>query len=218
VDPERLPEHRPSQMRASHADREQIADILRAAAGDGRLEIDELEERLEQVFSAKTYGELEPIVRDLPAAQAPLPPVGITPSTARAGLPSARIGGTPSGTSAVAIFGGAERRGNWVVPNKFAAVAVFGGVDIDLREARFESQHVEITAVAIFGGIDIKVPDDVVVEVEGAGVFGGFGRPSDTPEPGPGAPRVRINGAAVFGGVDVSYKRPKRRKQLGTRE
>jgi len=58
-------------MRASHADREQIADILRAAAGDERLEIDELEQRLEQVFSAKTYGELEPIVRDLPAAQAP---------------------------------------------------------------------------------------------------------------------------------------------------
>jgi Domain of unknown function (DUF1707)/Cell wall-active antibiotics response 4TMS YvqF len=205
VDPD-LPD-RPAQMRASHADRERVAEILRTAAGDGRLDIDELQQRLEQVYAAKTYGELEPIVRDLPTGT--MPAVRQVQPVARD-----RIGGTPAGTTAIAIFGGAERKGHWVVPSRFSALAMFGGVDLDLREAKFETATVEITAVAICGGIDIKVPDDVVVQVEGAGVFGGFGRPGDAPQPGPGAPVVRVNGVAIFGGVDVKYPGSNGRKRL----
>ena len=64
-----------------------------------------------------------------------------------------------------------------MVPSQFSAFAMFGGVDLDLREAKFETPEVRITAVAICGGIDIKVSPEVVVQVEGAGIFGGFGRP-----------------------------------------
>jgi Domain of unknown function (DUF1707) len=53
-------------LRASDADREQIAERLRHAAGEGRLLAEELEERLEAVFSARTYGELDAVVADLP--------------------------------------------------------------------------------------------------------------------------------------------------------
>jgi len=53
-------------LRASDADREQIADRLRRAAGEGRILAEELEERLEAVFSARTYGELDAVVADLP--------------------------------------------------------------------------------------------------------------------------------------------------------
>jgi hypothetical protein len=208
VDLEQLRNH-PPDMRASHADREQVAEILRTAAGDGRLDIDELEQRLEQVYAAKTYGDLEPIVRDLP--------MGRPPAIRQAHVvaaPRDRIGGVPSGSTAIAIFGGAERKGQWVVPSQFSAFAMFGGVDLDLRDAKFETAEVRITAVAICGGIDIKVPPDVVVQVEGAGVFGGFGRPGDAPQPGPGAPVVRVDGVAIFGGVDVKYPRPKNQKRL----
>jgi hypothetical protein len=51
---------------ASDADRERVAERLRAAAGDGRLTPVELEERLERGFSARTEAELEPLVADLP--------------------------------------------------------------------------------------------------------------------------------------------------------
>src|SRR5215207_5815890 len=196
-------------MRASHADREQVAEILRTAAGDGRLDIDELQQRLEQVYAAKTYGDLEPIVRDLPKGS--MPAIRQVHPVAGGGE---RIGGVPSGTTAIAIFGGSERKGHWVVPSRFSALAMFGGVDLDLREVTFETTAVEITAVAICGGIDIKVPDDVVVQVEGAGIFGGFARPGDAPRPGPGAPVVRINGVAIFGGVDVKYPGPSGGKRL----
>ena len=54
-------------MRAADADRERTAEALRRAAGEGRLEPDELEERLDAAFAARTYAELEPLVADLPA-------------------------------------------------------------------------------------------------------------------------------------------------------
>jgi hypothetical protein len=53
-------------LRASDADREQVAERLRHAAGEGRIVAEELEERLEAVFSARTYGELDAVVADLP--------------------------------------------------------------------------------------------------------------------------------------------------------
>jgi hypothetical protein len=60
-----------SSYRASHADREQTATRLRRAAGEGRLAADELERRLEAAFSARTYGELDQLVCDLPTDREP---------------------------------------------------------------------------------------------------------------------------------------------------
>ena len=57
-------------LRASDADREQISERLRRAAGEGRILAEELEERLEAVFSARTYGELDAVVADLPGTPA----------------------------------------------------------------------------------------------------------------------------------------------------
>ena len=57
-----------TELLASDADRERIADRLRAAAGEGRLTPAELEERLETAFSGRTDAELEPLVADLPRA------------------------------------------------------------------------------------------------------------------------------------------------------
>jgi hypothetical protein len=53
-------------LRASDADRDQIAERLRHATAEGRLLAEELEERLEAVFAARTYGELDALVVDLP--------------------------------------------------------------------------------------------------------------------------------------------------------
>jgi hypothetical protein len=60
-----------SELLASDADRERVADRLRGAAGEGRLTPAELEERLEGAFSARTEAELEPLVADLPAPARP---------------------------------------------------------------------------------------------------------------------------------------------------
>ena len=56
-------------LRASDFDREQIAERLRNATAEGRLLASELEERLTTAFSARTYGELDALVADLPVAR-----------------------------------------------------------------------------------------------------------------------------------------------------
>ena len=78
-----------SELLVSDADRERVAERLRAAAGDGRLTPAELEERLEIAFSARTDAELEPLVADLPAA-APGPSCGRRAATARTCAPTWR--------------------------------------------------------------------------------------------------------------------------------
>ncbi len=53
-------------LRASSADRDTAADILCAAVADGRLTLDELDERLEHVLSARTLREIARVISDLP--------------------------------------------------------------------------------------------------------------------------------------------------------
>jgi uncharacterized RDD family membrane protein YckC len=57
-------------LRASDADRERAVSLLHRAATEGRLEAEELDERLERAFSARTYGELDTLVEDLPVTMA----------------------------------------------------------------------------------------------------------------------------------------------------
>jgi hypothetical protein len=65
---------RSSLIRAADADRDAVADRLRQAAVEGRLEPDELEERLHSALRARTYGDLDRLVSDLPSRTRPQPP------------------------------------------------------------------------------------------------------------------------------------------------
>lgn len=58
------------ELRASDADRERVAEILRDALAEGRLAMAEFEERLDATYQARTYGELQPLTADLPSAAA----------------------------------------------------------------------------------------------------------------------------------------------------
>lgn len=194
-------------LRASDVDRERVADVLRAAAADGRLTLAELQERLDTLYAAKTYGELEPVVDDLPGAAEVTRPAGSppVPRPANPGAP-ARVGGTPTTREAKAVFGAVVRRGQWVVPQRYRVKAVFGGVDLDLRHARLEAPEITIETKAVFGGVNIVVPEDLIVVIDGSGVFGGFVGNAEDRQPSAGAPVVRVIGKAVFGGVQVQRK------------
>jgi hypothetical protein len=62
---------RRASLRASDADREQIVERLRHAAAEGRLAVHELEQRVASALGARTYGELDATVSDLPGTRAP---------------------------------------------------------------------------------------------------------------------------------------------------
>jgi hypothetical protein len=169
--------------------------------------MEELDERLDAVYAAKTYAELEPITHDLPH-----------PGTAHVPAPSAapaggvhRFGGEPTSSAAVACMGGFSRKGDWVVPKNFTAVAVLAGGEIDLREARYAEPVVNIHAVTIMGGIEITVPEDANVQVTGIGIMGAFEGADGSGQPG--GPTIVVNGVAFMGGVEVKRKPLKKAKR-----
>lgn len=196
------------QRRASHADREQVAERLRDAAGDGRLTLEELEERLDAAFAARTYGELDRLLVDLPEPDGRAPARAPAPRVRGAAVPE-RVSGQEGRRWSVAIMSGCTRRGRWAVGDDHAAVAVMGGVDLDLRDAQLQSQKVVVRAFALMGGIDIVVPDDCVMDVSGLGLMGGFDHHDKAGPPPAGAPVVVVRGLALMGGVTV-VRRPRR--------
>ncbi|MET7454204.1 DUF1707 domain-containing protein [Streptomyces sp. NPDC005574] len=193
------------ELRASDADRERVAEVLRDALAEGRLDMTEFEERLDATYKARTYGELTPITRDLPTAHAS--PVSMTKETAGQGSWARRIvGGEGSSTWAVAVMSGFQRRGRWTVPRRFTSFAFWGGGEIDLREANFADREVVINCIAIMGGVQITVPPGVEVVVHGIGVMGGFDQREVGTGGDPGAPRVVVTGFAFWGGVGIERK------------
>lgn len=203
------------EMRASDAERERIAEILREAVAEGRLEMEEFDQRLDATYKARTRGELEPIVRDLPAVGAAVAPVAAgQPRTGSMARWSDRVGKPATSGGAFAFWGGFHRRGNWTVGRTFTAFAMWGGGEIDLREANFEDREVVIRCFTIMGGMQVTVPPDLNVEVQGIGIMGGFGENTkDEGIPAPDSPRVRVTGFALMGGVGVERKRSKAEKQ-----
>jgi Domain of unknown function (DUF1707)/Cell wall-active antibiotics response 4TMS YvqF len=199
----------PRDLRVSNDDRERIAKVLHDSMAEGRLTVNELEERLDKVYAAKTFGDLEPLTRDLPVgdqARAVAIPHA-APS------PSHRIGGRGTSSTAIAIMSGTDRKGVWTVPPTFTSVAFMGGVELDLTEARFEDAETTIQAFAMMGGIDIYVPEDITVQVNGTGFMGAFeNHAPDQSQPRPGMPVVKITGLAMMGGVDVKRRKPKKQK------
>ncbi len=82
-------------MRASDADRDQVAGILSTAYSEGRLSKDEYDARLESALSARTYADLHHVVTDLPVAHATVPSLAgtttVTPSARTNGLAIASL-------------------------------------------------------------------------------------------------------------------------------
>ncbi|MGP3966898.1 DUF1707 SHOCT-like domain-containing protein [Streptomyces sp. 6N223] len=193
-----LPEpHRPrAELRASHEDREAVAERLREAAGDGRIDLEELEERLERAFAAKTYGDLEPLTADLPPPAAAVEAEGRPPLELKGGLH------------------GAERVGRWRVPARIVARGGLGGVKLDFTRADCPWQEVEVEVHGEMAGVTIVVPDGWAVDTTGIDPGIGGVRDKTTPERLPGTPLLRITGAGGMAGATLRHPNRWERRRL----
>ncbi|MFI6641545.1 DUF1707 domain-containing protein [Streptomyces sp. NPDC050504] len=198
-------------LRASDADRDRVADTLRDALAEGRLDADEHAERVESVYRAKTMGELDLLVKDLPVAGARRTPA---PSAARA--PEQWDGPVGPADNLVAVFSSTTRKGRWRVGARSNAFALFGSVEIDLTEALFGQRLTVINATSLFGSVEITVPENVSLRGSGTGVFGNF-EVKTSEGADPEAPVVVVNGYAVFGSIEAKPKRGKLVADLSNR-
>ena len=101
--------------------------------------------------------------------------------------------------SGCAVFAGCDLDFNGKVFDGADLVAVFGGVECDLRHAIIEKDCV-IDAVAVFGGIDILLPPHVNVRTDAFSIFGGL---DDLTTSDPNGVTIYVNGACIFGGIEI---------------
>lgn len=187
----------PGTIRASDAERDATIEQLRSAAGEGRLTLEELTDRIGAAAGATvTRGELERLTADLPSE-----PAGLT-----AFAPAA----ASAETAVTSVFGDHRRGGMWQLPQASSWKTVFGDVSLDLREARVPAGTIAIEARTIFGDVELLVPEGVLVETRTRAIFGDT-KQSAGAAAAPGAPRIVLTGSTVFGDVRVRARRLRER-------
>lgn len=173
--------------RASDADREDVAEQLREAVEDGRLALDELDERLASTFAAKTQQELATVTEDLPAGT----------GAAAASSP----------LSLVTKSGSAGKSGHWTVPSKIIAQCTSGTIKLDFTQAVCPLREVTIEAVASSGTVLLIVPFGWTVDVDNVSAESGTVVNKVTGPPEPRAPILRVSGKVRSGTVTARHPR-----------
>lgn len=146
------------ELRASYEDRDRVVEILRIAAGDGRLTAAELDERVEAALTARTHGELAALTADLPAVP------GQAGSAAAQAKDVVRLDYQG---------GNAIRRGRWVVPPRMEIRAVGGTVKLDFTDAVISHPTLQIQAYVRGGALVLVTKPGIEVDTDGIAVRGG---------------------------------------------
>jgi hypothetical protein len=149
----------PDDLRASHEDRDRVVDLLRVAAGDGRLSAEELDQRLEKALTARTYGELAVLTRDLPATR---------------GLVAGARASKPKSLVRIDCHSGSARRdGRWLVPQRIEVRCTSGSVTLDFTEAVIAQPSLQIDADVHSGSLRLLTKPGVVVDADDVAVHSG---------------------------------------------
>src|SRR5271166_5059633 len=202
--PEPRPDPRPdvratrNDLRASHEDRDRIVELLRVSAGDGRLSLDELGERVEAALTARTYGELEALVSDLPAA----------PGSA-AGVPPAKpkeLVRIDCGSST------AKRDGRWAVPQRMEIKVRSGSVTLDFTDAQVTWPTLQIDADVHSGALKLITKPGIVLDTDDVTVRSGAIKVKAPWGPDvPATLRIDVSGRIGSGTITARPARPPRR-------
>ena len=102
-----------------------------------------------------------------------------------------------------AVFSGVDRHISAQDFHGAQCTAVFGSCKIDLRDAQIQGREAVVTTFAIFGGVEIRVPQDWEVVNRSITIFGGTGDHRQHPLSGPDTKTLILEGATVFGGVEI---------------
>jgi hypothetical protein len=182
-------------LRASHADRDRVVDVLTGAAGDGRLTAEELDERVEAALTSRTMGELAVLTADLPVV------VGTTPVEVK-------------DVARIEQNGGSTRRGDgWVVPRRLEIQSRLGDVTLDFTEAVITQDTLRIDLDMQLGSLRLLLPPGIVVDTDSLVL--NYSKVKTRGSGDTGAPvelRIEIAGQLGFGKVRVRRTRRAVRK------
>ena len=187
-------------IRVGHSERDAVVAALQEAAGDGRLSMAELDDRLDAALQAKTYADLDVLVADL---YVELPSRALTSALPQAQRPPSA---GYSREDPLRLDGGmsSEKRGGvWTVPPFMLINQGLGSVKLNCLEATPAAQLIEIEVIGGAGSIVLVLPEGWAVDADRLSKSWGS-KSVDVPrEPAPGKPLLLIYGALGLGSFKV---------------
>lgn len=177
-------EQPPPGHRASDNDRERAAAVVQEAHTDGRLDFQELDERLTQIYTAKTQLELRNVTADL----VPVAHGGSQELTLRA------------------RHSAQKREGAWTVPERLTAIAEHSSVKLDFTDALVHSAEVHVDAHAKHSSVVMVIPEGWSVDIDQVDMVHSSAK-NKAVAPRAGGVRLRVTGEARHGSIIVRHPR-----------
>ncbi|WP_029090423.1 DUF1707 SHOCT-like domain-containing protein [Brevibacterium album] len=215
------PESSARRLRIGHAERDAVIETLREAAGDGRLTVEELTERMELAAAARTYADLDPLVEDLPV---PRPSAAVEGA---AGLGAAAASGAvvPAGGGAplvparqgepgwephrpLVLKGGWDteyRRGNWRVPPYLRVESGMGTVELNFLEVALVPQEISLEVSGDMGTLVIVVPEGWGADTNEVAKSWGSVTNKVGDLPSHGGSLIRVSGKMGMGSLTIRH-------------
>jgi len=178
--------------RAADADREAVAERLRVAAGEGRLDLEELDDRLGRAYAARTYGQLRVLVADLPAEAGSVARHDALPEPETLVLK----------TTAPNI----RQSGRWEVPRRITAETTAGMITIDFTRASCAHREVAVEAVNQTGWIRLILPPGWAARIDPSSTNTSHIRNKAAETAHPGAPTLIVTGHPVMGYIRIKQR------------
>jgi hypothetical protein len=175
----------PRELRVSDAERAHVVDVLQKAIGHGMLSLDEFTTRTDTALAARTRGELNAVLVDLPGVthQDPDSPVREKPVELRANM------------SAI------KRNGRWTVPQELIIRNRLASTDLDFSEAKIAYDEVRITLDVSGGSVKLLLPERASVVADQVRVTAGSVK--DKVGGGGGRPRFVLTGSLTAGSLHL---------------
>lgn len=176
----------------SDADRERVVARLQSAVAEGRLTLDEFQERVDGVLRARRFGEVEPYLADLPASPGGSPPVP-----------------APEVAELRTVAAGLRRTGRWLVPRVLRVSSKAGAVKLDFTDAVIGHPVVRVVLDVYAAGTTLVLPPGATVDVDGVEMYAGRAVVRKVPQaPDPiGGPHFVVTGSQKAGGLTVRHRR-----------
>lgn len=200
----------PRDLRVSDAEREHVVGVLEKAIGQGMIGLDEFTTRTDTALAARTRGELNIVLADLP---------GLVHRDAAGAQPAAGAGtpgpernqpvGIPGDRLELASHGSTLRRsGPWVVPAELMVRNKYGETKLDFTEAQVTSPVVRIELDCKWGSVSLTIPDQAAVDINNITEIKWGSVEDKTNSNGKqGTPRYIVTGRVHGGSLTIRYPR-----------
>jgi hypothetical protein len=199
-------------LRVTDAEKEHVGQLLQRAVGQGMLSLGEFTERMDTALAAKTRGELNSVLADLPGMQ-----IAEDQRPQRQPYPSAQAPGAPrtvAGGSSDLARGASDirgtmstvtRKGPWNVPPQLRIQSKMSTVTLDFTQAVMSTQVVEITVDDYCSTLTLVLPPEATVDLNAVETVGGSATNKVRSGPPVGRLHLVVRGKIRFGSITAKH-------------